>query len=241
MLRYDGLEVTLGPCTLGPWDLAVERGGITALIAPNASGKTTLLRAIAGVLAAAGHATCDGQPLTAARCAYVPQRVRSDVPLTVRRVIELGRLTLPAQADRIDSAMAQFGLADLATRPVCDLSVGQRQRVHLARAMAQVDADGMLLLDEPTAPLDPDWTARTWAALRAFATGGGMVLSSVHDLAAASVAATWVWVLHRDGRLERGPSAQMLNAAQLEALYGVPYCDGHPPMPSWMTHEPPTA
>ena len=50
--------------------------------------------------------------------------------------------------------MAQFGLADLAMRPVCDLSVGQRQRVHLARAMAQVDEDGMLLLDEPMAGMN---------------------------------------------------------------------------------------
>jgi iron complex transport system ATP-binding protein len=244
MLRCDQLTLRLGSFTLGPVCAEARCGAMTALVGPNASGKTTLLRALCGVLRGRGTvhvndrvmAECPPQ-VRAGMLAFVPQRVQGDVPLTVEALVRLGRLRRPSVPERIEVAMASLGLEALRTRPVGQLSVGQRQRVHIARALAQIEPDGILVLDEPTAPLDPDWAHRVWGVLRGVTTAGGTVLASVHDLAAARAVADDAWLL-RDGQLVgTGSAATMLEPAGLESLFGTAFIalgNNALPMPAWM-------
>src|SRR5690606_6968135 len=143
--------------------LAVAPGEVVALLGPNGSGKSSLLRAMAGLLRpSAGRVLLDGQPLetvarreAARRVGYLPQAARSDWPLTVRHVVELGRqpflsplrgLTADDLA-AVDFALRLTGCLDLAERPVTALSGGERGRAMIARVLAGDPA--LLLLDEP--------------------------------------------------------------------------------------------
>lgn len=246
MLACEQLVVHLGTFTLGPITAAARSGAITTIVGPNASGKTTLLRALCSLVGTdgCGEVLLDGQArsaLTAAQAAaslgYVPQRALSDVPLSVRAVVELGRLRCPAQAGRVDQAVCDLALEPLCDRPLGDLSEGQRQRVHLARVLAQVDANGVLVLDEPTAPLDPDWAQRVWQLLQRFTRGGGTVLASVHDLAAARVAGDDAWLLKEGQLLASGSVETVLETRGLEQLFGIPFealGASALPMPAWM-------
>ena len=246
MLACEDFAVQLGSFSLGPISAAARTGAITTLVGPNASGKTTLLRGLCGLVGpmACGQVLLNGQArsaLSPAQAAptlgYVPQRALSDVPLSVRAVVELGRLRCPPQSDRVDQALVDLDLEPLCNRPLGCLSEGQRQRVHLARVLAQVDANGVLVLDEPTAPLDPDWARRVWARLQSFARGGGTVLASVHDLAAARVAGDDAWLLKDGHLLAAGEGTTVLDPERLEQLFGLPFevlGTSGLPVPAWM-------
>jgi iron complex transport system ATP-binding protein len=139
-------------------------GAVTALLGPNGAGKSTLLRAIAGVeRPASGRVTFDGDDLLvlsrrerARRVAFVEQESSTELPLTVRAVVGLGRTPFeaafggrdPDAAHVIDDAIAAAGITAFADRELPSLSGGERQRVMLARALAQQPR--LLLLDEPT-------------------------------------------------------------------------------------------
>lgn len=246
MLTLESARVGLGTFTLGPLDVSLRRGGLTALVGPNASGKTTLLRLLAGVLKAdAGTVTLEGAAVQdiamrrrAARCALVSQVQPLDTPLTVESLVSLSRLRLERLPQRVECAIEAMQLAPLRHRPLHALSVGQRQRAYLARALAQVDSDGVLMLDEPAAPLDPDHARRVWATLRTFVDAGGTVLASVHDLPAAKAVADDVWLL-REGKLSAaGPADELLEPGRLESLFGLPFAAqsaGALPLPEWMS------
>lgn len=249
MLSCDALQVSLGTFALGPITACAQRGDVTVVVGPNASGKTTLLRAAAGVLRPhAGTVSVGNRPLhtwnrgqLASQLAFVDQHIAADVPLSVEQVVSLARLRRSNTAEsarRIAQAMAALSLDDLRHRPLGALSVGQRQRVHLARALAQIDPDGVLVLDEPTAPLDPDWSCRVWGLLRAFAQDGGSVLASVHDLPAASVVANAAWLINGGQLVASGAQDDMLCPESLASLFGVPFValgDGSLPVPAWLT------
>lgn len=248
MLRCTSLHVRLGAFVLGPLTAHAHRGEITVVVGPNASGKTTLLRAAAGMLRPQGggvdvagrslHSWPSGE--RAAQLAFVEQAPAVDVPLSVEQVVSLGRLRLANSAEssgRIAEVIAALSLDDLRHRPLGTLSVGQRQRVHIARVLAQVDPAGVLVLDEPTAPLDPDWSCRVWALLRAFAKGGGSVLASVHDLPAAGAVADAAWLMSNGRLVASGAACDMLRPESLTSLFGVPFTavgDGSVPLPAWL-------
>lgn len=244
MLSCDQLALQLGTFAIVPLTVEARAGGVTSLVGPNASGKTTLLRALCGVLPADGTVRLAGKPIEAmsiehraGSLAFVPQRVQGDVPLTVEALVRLGRLRRPAAAERIEAALMALGLSDLRERPVAHLSVGQRQRVHVARALAQIDVDGVLVLDEPTAPLDPEWAHRVWGVLRAVADAGGTVLASVHDLAAARAVADEAWLLDEGQLVGSGPAGSLLEPEQLGGLFGTSFValgDNSLPLPAWM-------
>ena len=135
----------------------VAPGRVTALIGPNAAGKSTLLRAMVGSLRPTqGCVRVDGELAhrlrgrrLAKRIAYVPQRSAVAAAFTVRQVVELGRYALPSSRARVDDALGRLDLLEVADRPFPELSVGQQQRVALARAVAQLRRDGHMLLAEP--------------------------------------------------------------------------------------------
>jgi iron complex transport system ATP-binding protein len=231
-LVAERLGVSYGQITaLAGLSAAAAPGRITALVGPNAAGKSTLLRCLTGALRPTeGRALLDGEPVhrvparrLARRIAYVAQRPSVAAAFTVRQVVELGRHALAPSPRRVDEALSRMDLTDVAHRPFPALSAGQQQRASLARAVAQVSADGHLLLDEPTAALDLRHVLETLALLRALADGGATIVVAMHDLALAAALADDCWLL-RDGRLEAsGPAPAVMDPARLRAVFGVEF------------------
>ncbi|HCA38586.1 MAG: ABC transporter ATP-binding protein [Phycisphaerales bacterium] len=231
MLRCKDMMVTRGDFTLGPIEAEANPGEVTAVIGPNASGKTTLLEAVAGITGpSAGVVNLDGVDLhqrsitdRAACVAMLPQRPASDLSLSVERLAELGRLRLSASAETIEAALVALDLTAIRQRPVCTLSVGQAQRAHLARLWAQRNDSSLLVLDEPTAPLDHRWADAVWDMLASHARSGGTVVVAVHDLAVAADRADRVWLL-QDGCLAHAASAcDVLQPDMLSEVFGTQF------------------
>lgn len=219
-------------------DAAVVPGRITAILGPNGAGKSSLLSLLAGERRpSSGAVVLAGRDLStwrpgelARRRAVVPQSAQLAFPFTVAQVVRLGFALTPPPPDRRDAivaqAMATADIAHLAHRAMPTLSGGERQRVHFARALAQLaaSADGQpayLLLDEPTASLDPAHQHALLAALRAWvaASGGGAAVV-LHDLALAGHYADDMLLL-RQGRVAAAGTMDSLEAAILERVYGI--------------------
>ena len=173
------------PGRLGPTDVALDGGQLVALVGPNGGGKTSLLRALAGVEEASGEVRIDGEAIATlgeARrrrlLAFLPASRELGWPIAARDVIALG-LGASDEA-RIAELIDLFELGALADRPINRLSTGERTRVLLARAMAA--RPQLLMLDEPFAHLEPYWVLRLSAILRDLANGGTLVLVALHDL-----------------------------------------------------------
>jgi iron complex transport system ATP-binding protein len=231
-LVAEGLSVTLGERrVLHAIDFALQPGW-TAIVGPNGAGKSTLLRALAGLLPPdAGRVSLDAQPLAtlpsrerAKRIAWLAQQAEASGELTVRDVVQLGRLPhtgLFASAGAADEAVVQQVMAwtecaDWQARPLHALSGGERQRVLLARALA-VQAP-LLLLDEPTSHLDPPHQVALVRLLQRQAREGTTVLSVLHDLPLALQADRLV--VMDDGRVRaEGPRDDpALHAALVEVF-----------------------
>ena len=211
-LRLDGVAFQVGgKALLGPLELTVPAGLITTVLGPNGAGKSLLLRLCHGLLRpTAGcivtHAGRIGiGPRERALQAMVLQR-----PVHLRRSA-LGNLTwalslrgVPWRQRRrqATAALARFGLEALAERPARVLSGGEQQRLALARAwLAEPE---LLLLDEPTAALDPGATRAVEEAVRDFAARGTAVLVTTHDLAQARRLAEKIAFLDAGRLLEAG-------------------------------------
>lgn len=206
-----------------------EAGTVTAVLGPNASGKSTLLRCIIGALRPqSGQALLDDRPVHRLRpralaewIAYVPQRSIVSAAFTVRQVVELGRFALPPDSRRINHALRSLDLEDVADRAYRALSVGQQQRVTLARALAQLAPDGLLVLDEPTSAMDLAHAAQAHRLLKAAANDGATVIMAMHDLSMAALVADRAWLLH-DGRLvAAGDTGEVLEPPRLQQVFGV--------------------
>ena len=228
-LRFESTSVRLGRFSLTTGAVDPVPGRVTVLLGLNGSGKTTALRAAAGLVRpAGGRVTVDGAEVhglaaaaRAARIAFVPQRIEVGAPFTVREVAELGRVALPSDPARVDAALASVGLAELAERPFATLSGGQQQRVGVARALAQHAPGGVLLLDEAFAAVDLPETAALVALVRRAAAAGATVLAAVHDLSLAGALADDVWCLRDGATAAFGPAADVLTPSRLRALVGV--------------------
>lgn len=169
---------------LRPTTLKVENGNLVALVGPNGGGKTSLLRAIAGVEEAQGIVRVEGErvdeaaPNRRARLVGLLPASRELVwPVAVRDLVAMGAMAL----DALPSVLADFDLEALADTPVGRLSTGERSRVLLARLVAA--APRLLLLDEPLSNLDPYWVIRALDLIEAqVREGGGTAIVSLHDL-----------------------------------------------------------
>jgi iron complex transport system ATP-binding protein len=234
-LSLEGLAVSLGgrPVLAG-LDLELAAGELLLLAGRNGAGKTTLLRAAAGLVRPdAGRVALDGRPLAAfsrrelaRQIALVPQDTLVPFPFSAGQLVLLGRtphlgiLSFESKTDvaAAEAALARLGLGALADRSVLELSGGERQLVHLARALAQ-DAP-VLLLDEPTAHLDLAHRALVLGCLRELAREGRAVLAVSHDLAAARFANRVAFLA--EGRLAAaGEPADVLRPETIRAAFGV--------------------
>jgi iron complex transport system ATP-binding protein len=215
---------------------ALERGTVTVLLGPNGGGKTTLLRTLLGLIPPlGGRVTLGGDDLAALprraiaqRVAYVPQAAPGGFAYRVLDVVAMGRAAhLPLLAapgarefDAARAALARLGMQDFAERRVTLLSGGERQKVLIARALAQ-DAP-VLVMDEPAASLDFGNQALLLREARRLAGEGHAVLMTTHHPDHAFLVADRVALLH-DGVLEGpAPAAELVTEARLRAIYGVP-------------------
>lgn len=217
-------------------DFAVAAGQCVGLIGPNGAGKSSLLSVLAGLLEpAAGHVTLDGIPLAtvprqqrARRIGYLEQGAACHWPLSVERLVTLGRLPHASPwggegaADRaaIARAMDQCEVSHLADRTVTQLSGGERARVMLARALAGEPA--LLLADEPAAGLDPHHQLHVMERLAGLAAAGTGIAVVLHDLALAARYCSHLVLLDQAGRVAAsGPPGQLLADQVMENVYGV--------------------
>lgn len=215
--------------------LAVREGEVVSVVGPNGTGKSTLIRALTGLVPlAAGEVRVAGRALAtlsrreiARHVAVVPQVLETLFPFSVREVVALGRtarLDVFGRAGADDAAavaraLALLDLLLLADRRIDLISGGERQRVVLAMALAQEAP--VLLLDEPTVHLDPAHQLATIALVRRLATQQQLaVLAVVHDLNLAALADRVVVL--RDGRVVRdGPPSSVLNDALVRDVFGA--------------------
>jgi len=222
---------------LEDFTLIVQRGEILAVVGPNGVGKSTLVRALSGVLPALrGCVTLDGKdlsrlsPMQRARLmAVVPQARELPGAYTVYQTVLLGRtpylswLGHAGQSDHaaVRRALEQTRLLELAQRPVGELSGGEQQRVMLGRALAQ-DAP-VLLLDEPTTHLDLKHQSNLLNLVRKLAREKGLtVLMVLHDLNLASRYADQV-ALMAEGHVHAfGLPGEVLTSDNLTKIYQVP-------------------
>jgi iron complex transport system ATP-binding protein len=216
-------------------DCTAPAGAFTGLLGPNGSGKSTLLRLISGVLAADdGHVEYDGADLLAlgrrARArmlAFVEQDASSELPITVRDAVLLGRIPHrsllagdgPSDYALADDALSQVGMSAFLDRSLATLSGGERQRVHMARALTQQPS--LFILDEPTNHLDISAQLETAKLLRELAAEGVTVLAALHDLTLAASACDHVVLLSRGTVVAAGPVEQVLVPEVLDPVYGV--------------------
>jgi ABC-2 type transport system ATP-binding protein len=172
LLAAHGVARRFGSRTaLHPTDVALAPGEVVALVGPNGAGKSTLLAILAGALDPS-----EGTVARPERVGWVPQRPAHYGRLTARENLRLFAALERVPAARADELAAEFGLPDdvLAAR----LSVGNRQRLDVALAL--LARPEVLLLDEPTASLDPAQRTRVWEIARAVAARGGAVLVATH-------------------------------------------------------------
>jgi ABC-type cobalamin/Fe3+-siderophores transport systems, ATPase components len=173
------------PDRLEPTDLQAHAGELVAVIGPNGGGKTSLLRALAGIETSGGSVRISGHDVRLLGPSLLPQFVtfmpasRGLVwPIPVRDVIALG---LPrTDSNRIDELIELLELGSLAARPADRLSTGERARVLFARALAPKPR--LLLLDEPLSNLDPYWVLRLLEILRETTSAGTTALVTLHDI-----------------------------------------------------------
>jgi ABC-type multidrug transport system ATPase subunit len=164
--RYGDVEA------LAPTDFELGEDESVALIGPNGAGKSTLLAILAGALEpSAGRV--DGR----ARVGWVPQRPSHYSKLTARENLELFARLAHVDAD-VDALLARFELPG--ERISGELSLGNRQRLNVALSL--LDAPDVLLLDEPTASLDPESRERVWRLVADVRAQGGAVCFATHDL-----------------------------------------------------------
>lgn len=174
-LRVDGVSLARrGDHILGDVSLTVSQGDFLAVLGPNGGGKTTLLRLVLGLMKPdAGTIRVFGKAPAEARSrmGYVPQyaTIRPDFPVSAMQVCLMGAAQSgnyggrlwpedAAAREKAMRALELLGIADLAAKPVARLSGGQRQRLLVARALMSRPESGpfLLLLDEPTASIDPE-------------------------------------------------------------------------------------
>jgi iron complex transport system ATP-binding protein len=227
-LILDGIEGSLRP------------GRVTAMLGSNGAGKSTLLKLFAGELTPNnGSIEFGGKSISqwdsrelAQRRAVLPQESHLAFAFPVREVVMMGRFPhlqgseAPHDREIGDAALHKLELAALADRPYPTLSGGEKQRVQLARVLAQIwepPASGhrYLLLDEPTAGLDLAHQHATLQAAQEWARAGAVVLAVLHDLNLAMTYADDAWVLENGRLAATGPVEEVLQAPLIERVFQV--------------------
>lgn len=228
VLKTTGLSLAYGHQTvLEDVNIEIGSGEFWFFLGANGEGKTTLLRAILGLLQPrAGQLWLRSDLARRERIGLVPQRcdLNPTLSTTVREFVLLGlvgiRVSRKERKERLSWALEKVGLGGMAERDYWSLSGGQRQRTLLARAL--VRRPTLLILDEPTNGLDFPTRESLLQSLDNLNQREQLTLLFVtHDLTIPAHYGTHI-ALFRGGRVQAGPSQEVLNPANLERAYGVP-------------------
>lgn len=235
-LAVSGLRAGYGSLdALQGVDAAFRRGSAIALLGENGSGKSTLLKVLAGIVSPrAGSVVLDGRPLSdfprrelALRLAYLPQSFEPFFPATAEELVLLGRTPRlglfgtpgPADLEAAARSLSEMDATTLAPVDIQDMSGGERQRVLLARVFA--GETDILLLDEPTANLDPRHRLLVVEAIRRRAASGGTIVFSTHELDVAALAADEAVLLSKGRVHGSGPLGEVFSERLLSEVFGV--------------------
>lgn len=216
-------------------NFSITPGEFAAILGPNGSGKTTLMKLALGLLKpTSGQVLLFGEPAETFtdwhKVGYVPQRTQateSRFPASVREIVNFGSYSgfsplsifKRDKSNRVDEAMEMAGIAQLASRRVSDLSVGQQQRMLIARSL--VRKPELLVMDEPVAGVDAAGEEQFHTMVRRLNRDLGITIVMVsHDIGAVMREATTCACINRD-IVFHGPVHQ-LDAQALSGLYGFP-------------------
>ncbi len=213
---------------------SMRAGEFITIIGPNGAGKTTLLRALAGLIPYSGSLALDGVELSqitaasrAKQIGYLPQNGSVHWPMRVRDVVALGRLPFGAMLQRLsagDEALVQKALRDcdvahLEDTAATELSGGELSRILFARVLASDTP--VILVDEPTASLDPAHQISIMQLMARAAKAGRMVVSVSHDISLAVQHATRMIALERGFIAGDGSPIDLLDSGVLQRIFGV--------------------
>ena len=238
MLRLTNVsyQYPAAPAVLEEISADVRQPQLIALCGPNGAGKSTLLDIIAGLKhPATGECVVEGRVAHRTSrdqycrlVAHVPQQVPTAIPYTVEEVVLTGRIPygrgLYENDDdhrAMEAALARMRLEPFRTRRFHSLSGGERQRVLLAAALCQQTR--VLLLDEPSAHLDPENQAQLWELLCELRDAGHLILVVTHHLALAAQNADRVWLLHRGKLVADATPVEAFQPARLEEVFRVAF------------------
>ncbi len=239
-LRLHGVGAAYGRrAILSDISIPTVRGGdVVAVVGPNAAGKSTLFKRMAGLLPGPGGVVLDagkagggagsgaaGRGGRGGIC-YMPQDTAANAVLSVYESVLVARMqgaawrVADADARAVEGALDALGIQGLATRSIGELSGGQRQVVCIAQALVRDPA--VLLMDEPTSALDLSRKVEVLALMRAMARARGMILFlALHDLNDVLRYADAAMVLAGGGLAAFGPCGDVLTAELLRGVYGV--------------------
>lgn len=218
ILSVQNVGVTLdGKTIVEGISFELARGDNLAIIGPNGSGKTVLLRALLGIVPHSGNVRW----APGVKVGYVPQKIDADrhLPLSIGDLLRAKSRVLHLPADRVAVVGDVIGLSpEILDAPIGRLSGGQFQKAQIAFAL--LGDPNVLLLDEPTASLDQLTEERVYELIRRLQARFGLTLIVVsHDLSMVYREATQVLCLNRQG-LCFGPPSQVLTPEALRTLFG---------------------
>ena len=196
-------------------------GQVTALLGPNGAGKTTTIRVLTGLVdTTEGHATVlgrrAGHPDALARLGLMPQSTGAWSGIKPGELLRY-LAGLYANPQPVDALIDALHLTDFANTPYRRLSGGQQQAVNLAGAL--VGRPEFVLLDEPTAGMDPHARRRTWGLVRQLADAGVGVLLTTHAMDEAAQLADHVWIMDAGRIAIDGTVAELTATESLEDVF----------------------
>lgn len=235
-VTLDALGVELGRrSVLHAVSATLEPGSLVGIIGPNGAGKSTMLRAMLGLIpSSSGDVRVDGEPVSdmaraavAKKLTYLPQGQTLHWPLTVERLVALGRLPHLAPMSKfsdidrtaIDRALLRADVDHLRDRIATELSGGERARVLLARTLA-VEAPA-LFADEPLASLDPGHQIDVMDLLQREARSGVLVVAVLHDLTMAARYCDRLLLIDAGRLVADGAPLEVLSPDRLKQVYGI--------------------
>ncbi|MDD4280942.1 MAG: ABC transporter ATP-binding protein [Candidatus Methanofastidiosa archaeon] len=225
-----------GEFSLNDITFSIKEGTICALLGPNASGKTTLIKYLSGMFGyTATTVMIDGTDIAtltakqaAQKISYVPQVHEASFPYLVLDMVVMGRnpylhyFSLPTHKDYLQSsaALATLGISDIGDASYTELSGGQQKLVLIARALAQEAP--VMLLDEPTAHLDFRNKLHILKTIRTLVKKKGLIaLLSLHDPNEAFMVADEVLMMTQGDVKMKGPADTVLTKEAIRMLYGI--------------------
>jgi len=229
--RYNSKRIILDRITA-----QLQPGQTVALLGPNGAGKSTLLKCMMGLLRPfSGEIRLEGKSVgalsygeRASLVAYVPQHSTVVFDHSVRDYVAMGlasRFAMwksPSREDmkEVDRYMERLELTTLANAPFRSLSGGEQQKTTIARALVQCPK--VLLFDEPTSALDLGNQNKVLQLIKGLARDGYSIIMTTHNPDHPFVLESDVWMLHKNGRLDAGPLADIMTPEKISQLYGIP-------------------